>query len=122
MSHYLLGKLEEFDADRAIDLTVAAQMIPSPRKRGRCIHREVLARWWRKGYSCDGWTGQRVPFPALKIGGNLMTMPSWVRAFQRAQAAMGERREPAPVHRSERAATSAHDRATESLRRRGMVA
>lgn len=87
--------VDTFDPDKALSLTAAAAMIPATRKEGP-VHSELLRRWALAGYRA--WAGGPVVrLPHLRISGQILTMPDWVRAFQRKRVELGVRKAEPPA-------------------------
>lgn len=93
--------LDDFDPQAALSIREAVKLMrgrtrpnPSPHDPARTslrhVHIHVAGRWARRGWSVQlEDRGEVVTFtlrlPVVKLGGELLTMPAWVRAFENAR-------------------------------------
>lgn len=98
---YDLGHLEPFDLPSAITLRAAAKLMRG--RSGRPLSHYSAWRFATPHRGCrpagtGGAPGGVVlVLPAVKIGGELYVMQSWVRAFESARVKLGTRRNYAGV-------------------------
>ncbi len=106
-----------FVATEAITMTEAAKLI---RGRHQNASREVVARFANPRKGCKAG-GVKLFLPAVRYGGQLLTMPAWVAAFEHARVKLGLRRKPVFEPETFKRRERAHKRAMEALRKEGLA-
>lgn len=113
------ARIEDFDERRSVGMNEARRMMRGRRGDGASL--EVVRRYANPKRGCRplGKAGPLLVLPAVRVGGELRTMPEWVRAFCRARAVLLSRPE-APAARPARGREAAARRAEEALDRAGV--
>lgn len=112
--------LDSYDDVRSIGMREARALV---RGRGGSAALEVVRRWASPHRGCRplGDAGPVLVLPAIKVSGQLRTMPEWVEAFERKRQELGRRRPtPTPRQRPARSREAGHRRAERSLDREGV--
>ncbi len=76
-----------FDPAQALRLDEARKLL---RGRKGHPHPNVVRRWANPRRGCR-IGGQVLVLPVVKVGGELLLMPAWCEAFERARARLGQR-------------------------------
>lgn len=111
--------LDEFDARRAIGIRQVQKLVHG---RNGHVSIEVLRRWANPGHGCRpcGEGGPVLVLPAVRVSGQLFTMPDWVQLFERRRLELGSRIAERPQGRPPRSREAAHRRAEARLDRAGI--
>lgn len=123
MFNVSLNLAEIIDMDKAIGLADAAKLMRG--RGGRAASVETLRRWANEKRGCrpQGPTGPQLVLQTIRLGGELLTTPEWVKAFEMERLRLGVRAGrtmPAP-ERSPAKRERAQKKARKKLQRIGVL-
>ena len=113
-----MGTEEVFDVSQAIGLAEAAKYMRG--RGGKKPSVETVRRWCSLTKGCSVG-GKVLILHAVRVNGELLTMPGWVEAFEAERIRMGDRQPQAPLCRTPRQREAGMRRARERLTADGIV-